>query len=158
MARLFQLLRSDCGGERDRPSNGRRRKPGPRVRLLRSPSPLHGPASPNSTSASSRDSCRLISSACGCGLVEHLSGEAVRYAPVSFSGPLLRCAGAWAVWLHVLRCGAYFCVYRYVLNNTSVAVKVLKDYRSDFERGVPPRHRGASRRLEGTGDSLGTKP
>jgi hypothetical protein len=26
------------------------------------------------------------------------------------------------------------------LNNTSVAVKVLKDYRSDFERGVPPRH------------------
>jgi hypothetical protein len=29
-----------------------------------------------------------------------------------------------------------------VLNNTSVAVKVLKDYRSDFERGVPPRHRG----------------
>jgi hypothetical protein len=27
------------------------------------------------------------------------------------------------------------------LNNTSVAVKVLKDYRSDFKRGVPPRHR-----------------
>lgn len=158
MARLFQLLRSGSGGGRDRPSNGRRRKPGPRVRLLRRPSPSPRPSLPQRnlhrlTRLLSSHLLRLWMWTGGASLG---GGRAVRAG--FFLWPLLRCAGAWAVWLHVLRCGAYFCVYRCVLNNTSVAVKVLKDYRSDFERGVPPRHRGASRRLEGTGDSQGTNP
>ena len=36
------------------------------------------------------------------------------------------------------RCGAYFCIYRCVLNGAQVAVKVPVQYRADFERGAPP--------------------
>ena len=35
------------------------------------------------------------------------------------------------------RCGAFFCIYRCVRQDAAVAVKVFKDYRTDFERGVP---------------------
>jgi serine/threonine protein kinase len=37
----------------------------------------------------------------------------------------------------LFRCGAFFCVYRCVLNGVQTAVKVPVQYRADFERGVP---------------------
>jgi serine/threonine protein kinase len=72
-------------------------------------------------------------------LVERLSGEVVQYVPVSPSGSpfdvselgLSRCV--------FFRCGAYFCIYRCVLSGAQVAVKVPAQYRTDFERGAPPR-------------------
>jgi hypothetical protein len=72
-------------------------------------------------------------------LVERLSGEAIRYVPVSPSGlsfdvselGLSRCV--------FFRCGAYFCIYRCMWQDAAVAVKVPVQYRTDFERGAPPR-------------------
>jgi serine/threonine protein kinase len=71
--------------------------------------------------------------------VDRLAGEAVRYVPVSPSGyffdvPELGLSGC-----VFFRCGAFFCVYRCVLNGAQTAVKVPVQYRTDFERGAPPR-------------------
>jgi hypothetical protein len=71
-------------------------------------------------------------------LVERLSGEAVQYVPVSPSGsffdvPELRLSSC-----VFYRCGAYFCIYRCVLNGVQVAVKMPVQYRTDFEKGAPP--------------------
>jgi len=70
-------------------------------------------------------------------LVERLSGEAVRYVPVSFSGSLFNVSELGLSSCVFFRCGAYFCVYRCVLNGAQVAVKVPVQYRADFERGAP---------------------
>ena len=71
--------------------------------------------------------------------VERLAGEAVQYVPVSPSGlsfdvPELGLSGC-----VFFRCGAYFCIYRCVLNGAQVAVKMPVQYRTDFERGAPLR-------------------
>jgi hypothetical protein len=71
-------------------------------------------------------------------LVERLSGEAIRYAPVSPSGPLFDVQELGLSGCVYFRCGAFFCVYRCVLNGAQVAVKVPVQYRVDFERGAPP--------------------
>jgi len=70
-------------------------------------------------------------------LVDRLSGEAVQYVPVSPSGPSFDVSELGLSGCVFFRCGAYFCIYRCVLNGAQVAVKVFKDYRTDFERGVP---------------------
>ena len=70
-------------------------------------------------------------------LVERLSGETVRYVPVSPSGPSFSVLEFGLSSCVFFRCGAYFCIYRCVRQDAAVAVKVFKDYRTDFERGVP---------------------
>ncbi len=71
-------------------------------------------------------------------LVERLSGEAVRYVPVSPSGSFFDVSELGLSSCVFFRCGAYFCIYRCVLNGAQVAVKVPVQYRADFERGAPP--------------------
>jgi ankyrin repeat protein len=71
-------------------------------------------------------------------LVERLSGEAVRYVPVSFSGSFFNVPELGLSSCVFFRCGAYFCIYRCVLNGVQVAVKMPVQYRADFERGAPP--------------------
>jgi hypothetical protein len=71
-------------------------------------------------------------------LVERLSGETVRYVPVSFSGSFFNVPELGLSSCVFFRCGAYFCIYRRVLNRVQVAVKVPVQYRADFERGAPP--------------------
>jgi len=71
-------------------------------------------------------------------LVDRLSGEAVRYVPVSPSGssfdvPELGLSGCVR-----FACGAFFCVYRCMWQGAEVAVKVPVQYGADFERGAPP--------------------
>jgi hypothetical protein len=70
--------------------------------------------------------------------VERLAGEAVRYVPVSFSGSFFDVSELGLSGCVFFRCGAYFCIYRCVLNGAQVAVKMPVQYRVDFERGVPP--------------------
>jgi len=72
-------------------------------------------------------------------LVERLSGEAVRYAPVSPSGPLFDVQELGLSSCMLFACGAYFCIYRCVLSGAQAAVKVPVQYRVDFERGAPLR-------------------
>ncbi len=71
-------------------------------------------------------------------LVERLSGEAVQYAPVSPSGPSFDVPELGLSGCVFFRCGAFFCIYRCVLNGAQVAVKMPVQYRADFERGAPP--------------------
>jgi len=71
-------------------------------------------------------------------LVERLSGEAVQYVPVSFSGSFFNVPELGLSSCVFFRCGAYFCIYRCVLNGVQVAVKMPVQYRADFERGAPP--------------------
>jgi hypothetical protein len=71
-------------------------------------------------------------------LVERLAGEAIRYAPVSFSGSFFDVSELGLSGCVFFRCGAYFCIYRCVLSGAQVAVKVPVQYRVDFERGAPP--------------------
>jgi len=70
--------------------------------------------------------------------VDRLAEEAVRYVPVSFSGPSFDVSELRLSGCVFFRCGAFFCVYRCVLNGAQVAVKVPVQYRVDFERGAPP--------------------
>jgi len=72
-------------------------------------------------------------------LVERLSGEAVRYAPVSPSGPLFDVQELGLSSCMLFACGAYFCIYRCVLSGAQAAVKMPVQYRVDFERGAPLR-------------------
>jgi len=72
-------------------------------------------------------------------LVDRLAGEAVRYVPVSFSGSFFDVPELGLSGCVFFRCGAYFCIYRCVLNGAQVAVKMPIQYRADFERGAPPR-------------------
>ena len=69
--------------------------------------------------------------------VERLSGEPVAYSLVSPSGPSFSVLEFGLSSCVFFRCGAYFCIYRCVRQDAAVAVKVFKDYRTDFERGVP---------------------
>jgi ankyrin repeat protein len=71
-------------------------------------------------------------------LVERLSGETIRYAPVSPSGSFFDVSELGLSGCVYFRCGAFFCIYRCVLNGAQVAVKVPVQYRVDFERGAPP--------------------
>jgi len=71
--------------------------------------------------------------------VDWLAGEAVRYVPVSFSGSFFDVPELGLSGCVFFRCGAYFCIYRCVLNGAQVAVKMPIQYRADFERGAPPR-------------------
>jgi serine/threonine protein kinase len=70
--------------------------------------------------------------------VDRLAGEAVRYVPVSFSGSFFDVPELGLSGCVFFRCGAFFCIYRCVLNGAQVAVKVPVQYRADFERGAPP--------------------
>ncbi len=70
-------------------------------------------------------------------LVERLSGEAVRYVPVSPSGPSFDVSELGLSSCVFFRCGAYFCIYRCMWQGAAVAVKVPVQYRIDFERGAP---------------------
>jgi len=72
-------------------------------------------------------------------LVERLAGEAIRYVPVSFSGSFFDVSELGLSRCVFFRCGAYFCIYRCVLSGAQVAVKMPVQYRTDFERGAPPR-------------------
>jgi ankyrin repeat protein len=69
--------------------------------------------------------------------VERLSGEAVQYALVSPSGPSFSVPEFGLSSCVLFTCGAFFCIYRCVRQDAAVAVKVFKDYRTDFERGIP---------------------
>jgi hypothetical protein len=90
------------------------------------PPPPHGaPAAPSSLLADVE-------------LVDRLSGEAVRYVPAQLSGPSFDVPELGLSGCVRFACGAFFCVYRYVLNGAQVAVKVPVQYRADFERGAPP--------------------
>jgi len=71
-------------------------------------------------------------------LVERLAGEAVRYVPVSPSGPSFDVPELGLSGCVRFACGAFFCVYRCMWQGAEVAVKVFRDYRTDFERGAPP--------------------
>jgi hypothetical protein len=70
-------------------------------------------------------------------LVERLSGETVRYVSVSPSGPSFNVPELGLSGYVFFRCGAFFCIYRCILNGAQVAVKVPVQYRVDFERGAP---------------------
>jgi hypothetical protein len=70
--------------------------------------------------------------------VDWLAGEAIRYVPVSPSGPSFDVSELGLSSCVFFRCGAFFCIYRCVLNGAQVAVKVPVQYRTDFERGAPP--------------------
>jgi hypothetical protein len=69
--------------------------------------------------------------------VDRLAGEAVRYVPVSPSGPSFDVPELGLSGCVRFACGAFFCIYRCMWQGAAVAVKVFKDYRTDFERGVP---------------------
>jgi serine/threonine protein kinase len=69
--------------------------------------------------------------------VERLSGEPVAYSPVSPSGPLFDVPELGLSSCVLFTCGAFFCIYRCVLNGAQTAVKVPVQYRVDFERGAP---------------------
>jgi hypothetical protein len=71
--------------------------------------------------------------------VEWLAGEAVRYVPVSPSGPSFNVLELGLSGCVFFRCGAYFCIYRCMWQGAAVAVKVPVQYRADFERGAPLR-------------------
>jgi ankyrin repeat protein len=71
-------------------------------------------------------------------LVERLSGEAIRYVPVSPSGPSFDVSELGLSSCVFFRCGAYFCIYRCMWQDAAVAVKMPVQYRADFERGAPP--------------------
>ena len=71
-------------------------------------------------------------------LVERLSGEAVRYVPVSPSGPSFDVQELELSGCVFFRCGAFFCIYRCMWQDAAVAVKVPVQYKVDFERGAPP--------------------
>jgi serine/threonine protein kinase len=70
--------------------------------------------------------------------VEWLAGEAVRYVPVSPSGPSFNVPELGLSGCVFFRCGAYFCIYRCMWQGAAVAVKVPVQYKADFERGAPP--------------------
>ena len=70
--------------------------------------------------------------------VERLAGKPITYTPVSFSGSSFNVPELGLSGCVFFRCGAYFCIYRCVLNGTQVAVKVPVQYRADFERDAPP--------------------
>jgi ankyrin repeat protein len=70
--------------------------------------------------------------------VDKLSREPITYTPVSPSGPSFDVPELGLSGCVYFRCGAFFCVYRCVLNGVQVAVKVPVQYRADFERGAPP--------------------
>jgi hypothetical protein len=69
--------------------------------------------------------------------VDKLSREPITYTPVSFSGSSFNVPELGLSGCVFFRCGAFFCIYRCVRQDAAVAVKVFKDYRTDFERGVP---------------------
>ena len=71
-------------------------------------------------------------------LVDRLAGELIAYSPVSPSGSFFDVPELGLSGCVFFRCGAYFCIYRCVLNGAQVAVKVPVQYRVDFERGAPP--------------------
>jgi hypothetical protein len=70
--------------------------------------------------------------------VDKLSREPITYTPVSPSGPSFDVPELGLSGCVYFRCGAFFCVYRCVLNGVQVAVKMPVQYRADFERGAPP--------------------
>jgi len=72
-------------------------------------------------------------------LVDRLAGEPIAYSPVSPSGPSFDVPELGLSGCVRFACGAFFCVYRCVLNGAQAAVKVPAQYRADFERGAPPR-------------------
>jgi hypothetical protein len=69
--------------------------------------------------------------------VDKLSREPITYTPVSFSGSSFNVPELGLSGCVFFRCGAFFCIYRCMWQGAAVAVKVFKDYRTDFERGVP---------------------
>ena len=69
--------------------------------------------------------------------MDKLSREPITYTPVSFSGSSFNVPELGLSGCVFFRCGAFFCIYRCVRQDAAVAVKVFKDYRTDFERGVP---------------------
>ena len=71
--------------------------------------------------------------------VDRLAGEPISYTPVSFSGSFFDVSELGLSGCVRFACGAFFCIYRCVRQDAAVAVKVFKDYRTDFERGVPLR-------------------
>jgi cytohesin len=70
--------------------------------------------------------------------VDRLAGKAVRYVPVSPSGSSFDVSELELSGCVFFRCGAFFCIYRCILNGAQVAVKVPVQYRTDFERDAPP--------------------
>jgi|GEM_PF-2312432 len=70
--------------------------------------------------------------------VDRLAGEPITYTPVSFSGSSFNVPELGLSGCVRFACGAFFCVYRCVLNGAQAAVKVPVQYGADFERGAPP--------------------
>jgi len=71
--------------------------------------------------------------------VDQLAGEPIAYSPVSPSGSSFNVPELGLSGCVFFRCGAFFCIYRCVRQDAAVAVKVPVQYRTDFERGAPPR-------------------